>query len=153
MKKNLSPNVKTINMHTREKIFADMLISQKRKWLYESKRFKLKTSHYTPDFYLPNENLYIEIIGTRQAYHANKKKISEFKTLYPNINFIILDYKGNPYPPKDRRIYPSIKRIKKGKYNHKCITCNYEWISDLKYPKSCLKCRSYVGIQLIPPIL
>ena len=117
MKKNLSPNVKTINMHTREKIFADMLISQKRKWLYESKRFKLKTSHYTPDFYLPNENLYIEIIGTRQAYHANKKKISEFKTLYPNINFIILDYKGNPYPPKDRRIYPSIKRIKKGKYN------------------------------------
>ncbi len=97
-------------MHKSERIFADYLTEQGREWEYHPTRFKVGEHFYHPDFYLPKENLYIEVVGTRQAYHHNKDKILKFKADYPNINFEILDYLGNPYPTK----YP-IKRKKSTK--------------------------------------
>ena len=85
-------------MYPREKQFADLLTKQNFQWAYHPKRFKVKDSHYTPDFYLFNEKLYIEVVGTRQAYHLNKNKIAEFRKIYPNIYLIIVDYKGRFYP-------------------------------------------------------
>jgi len=86
-------------MHKREKIFADLLDSQNRKWIYPTKRFKIgRKKYYKPDFYLPEEDLYIEVVGSRQAYHINKDKISKFKKLYPKIKFQVLNCEGNNYP-------------------------------------------------------
>lgn len=83
-------------MFPREKQFADLLDKQNRKWQYPSPRFEIEDTHYRPDFYLPDENLYIEVVGSRQAYHANKRKIEKFRKLYPHIKFIIVDYKNKP---------------------------------------------------------
>lgn len=82
-------------MFPREKEFIELLDKNKRPWIYQARRFKLSKTTYTPDFYLPEEDLYIEVVGTSQAYRANKEKIAEFKKLYPQVKFVILDYKGN----------------------------------------------------------
>jgi len=84
--------------YSKEKMFARLLRQQKRKFTYQVPIFRLKNSYYRPDFYLPKENLYIEVVGSRQAYHANKAKYEEFKKLYPDIKFIIVDYLNFPYP-------------------------------------------------------
>lgn len=93
-----------MKMHPKEKLFAELLDKQYRKWEYCPKKFKIRYRTYTPDFYLPEENLYVEIVGSRQAYSFNKRKgtYDLFKATYPEINFVILDYKGNPYPNKTK---------------------------------------------------
>jgi hypothetical protein len=60
-------------------------------WLYEPASFKLYENdmYYTPDFYDNENNVFIEVVGSRQAYHQNKKKYAEFKKLFPKIGFEI----------------------------------------------------------------
>jgi len=91
-------------MYPREQQFANLLTKQKRKWIYHPKRFEIDDTHYEPDFYLPKENLYIEVVGTRQAFHSNKEKYKKLKELFPNINLRILTVEGKPYPPKKIKI-------------------------------------------------
>ena len=129
-------------MFPKEKQFADLLDKQKKEWQYPTKRFDLGNTTYRPDFYLPNENLYIEVIGTRQAYHANKNKIFKFRKLYPFVKFIIVDFTNQIYPnikypykwfPKIEPYYNSfiVKNIKHWRNN-----CGFKsW-----NPKECLTC-------------
>ena len=71
--------------------YAKYLDSKNIKWLYESKTFDLKNTTYTPDFYLPETNEYIEIKGW---WRDNaKKKFKKFKRLYSNVNIKILKKK------------------------------------------------------------
>ncbi len=69
--------------------FAKVLDSYKVKWLYESKIFKLRLTTYTPDFYLPETSLYIEIKGFFRL--KSKQKIREFKRTYSKIKFMLID--------------------------------------------------------------
>ena len=85
-------------MYPSEKKFANLLTKQNRRWQYPVRRFRLKDTTYRPDFYLPDETLYIEVIGTRQAYYANKEKIAELRKTYPNVKLIIVDIYGEPFP-------------------------------------------------------
>ncbi len=98
-------------MWPREKQFAKLLTKQGRKWKYPSPRFQLKNTTYRPDFFLPDENLYIEVVGTPQAYYANRHKIAEMKKTYPNIRFIVVDYKNNPYVHRTRPIEKKTKDL------------------------------------------
>ncbi len=52
-------------------------------WLYESKTFDLGDTTYTPDFYLPEFDCYIEIKGWFRI--KGQKKFRKFKRLYKNI--------------------------------------------------------------------
>ena len=87
-------------MHDTEKTFADLLDKQKRKWVYHPCKFKLNNTTYEPDFYLPKEKLYIEVIASKGGYLQNKYKYDLFKKLYPKLRFKILDYAGYKYPNK-----------------------------------------------------
>ena len=83
---------KNINMRSNWEIkYAKYLDENNIKWLYESKRFDLGNTTYTPDFYLPKTNEYIEIKG----YFPDKckKKLNKFRVLYPKENFSILQGK------------------------------------------------------------
>lgn len=51
--------------------------------------FKLNGEYYRPDFFDIERNTFIEVSGTRQAYHANKHKYDLFRKLYPKLNFEI----------------------------------------------------------------
>ena len=45
-------------------------------WMYEYKTFKLnKTVSYTPDFYIPSENVYIEVKGRLNDYSLKKLEL------------------------------------------------------------------------------
>jgi hypothetical protein len=71
-----------------EILYAKYLDNNNIGWLYEPKTFDLKTTTYTPDFYLPEKDLYIEIKG----YFSDlaKAKINKFKKMYKNIKLEIL---------------------------------------------------------------
>ena len=58
------------------------------KWLYQPKTFDLKTQNYTPDFYLPEQKIYIEVKNFLWKY--SKIRDEKFRKLYPNINLFLL---------------------------------------------------------------
>lgn len=72
-----------------EIILAKWLNKNKIEWLYESKTFDLGNTTYTPDFYLPEFNLYIEVKGWWRD--KAKKKFEEFKQKYCGIRIKIID--------------------------------------------------------------
>ena len=53
------------------------------------KRFFLNGTHYRPDFQ-QDPHTYIEVCGTRQAYHANKAKWALFRTHYPMLSLKVV---------------------------------------------------------------
>jgi cytidylate kinase len=91
--------------HSSEEEFAKLLDFYRIRWLYEPKTFILEcdsegniTSAFTPDFYLPDFDLYIELTTQRQRLvNYKNRKIRRLKELYPNINIKMIygkDYKN-----------------------------------------------------------
>lgn len=58
-------------------------------WIYQPATFRINGDRYTPDFYDSKRNVFIEVAGTKQAFHQNKKKYKLFKKHYPLIKFEI----------------------------------------------------------------
>ncbi len=83
-----------------EKEFAKILDFYKINWQYEPKTFPLEfdndgipTLSFTPDFYLPDLDLFIELTTLNQNLVTKKnKKIRKLRELYPNVS-IKLFYK------------------------------------------------------------
>jgi len=71
-----------------EIIYAKYLDKNNIKWLYESKTFDLGNTTYTPDFYLPQTDEYIEIKGWFRD--DAKKKFRLFKKSYPEIKIVLI---------------------------------------------------------------
>lgn len=63
-------------------------------WIYQPAIFRLSDSSYTPDFYDIATGFFIEVVGTRQAYEANKEKYIEFVESFPSIKFEIRRVNG-----------------------------------------------------------
>ena len=63
------------------------------RWEYEPRTFVLErdeqgrvTSAFTPDFYLPDQELYVEVTVMRQSLVTRKnRKLRELKRLYPDV--------------------------------------------------------------------
>ena len=64
------------------------------RWAYEPRTFVLArdelgrvTSAFTPDFYLPDQQLYIEVTVMKQSLVTRKnRKLRELRRLYPEVN-------------------------------------------------------------------
>jgi len=77
-----------------EEEFARILDYYKIKYLYEPTTFPLKwdsegniESAFTPDFYFPDFDLYIELTTMKQELVTKKnRKLKELKKLYPDVN-------------------------------------------------------------------
>ncbi len=69
-------------------------------WLYEPRTFELETDEhgrvleaFAPDFYLPEQDLYLEITVMKQSLVTRKnRKVRKLKERYPDVN-IKLFYK------------------------------------------------------------
>ncbi len=80
--------------HESEKEFAKILDFYRIKWEYEPGTFTLEwdendnpVTSFTPDFYLPELDLYIELTTLNQKLVTKKnKKIRKVRELYPEIN-------------------------------------------------------------------
>jgi hypothetical protein len=68
--------------------YAKYLDKNNIKWLYEYKTFDLGYTTYTPDFYLPETDTYVEIKGWWRP--DAKKKFRLFKKLYSKVKIEIL---------------------------------------------------------------
>ncbi|MCP5100016.1 MAG: hypothetical protein GY943_31060 [Chloroflexi bacterium] len=81
-------------VHPIEAEFAKILDYYGIEWEYEPHTFKLEwdehgnvTKAFSPDFYLPQQNLYIELTTMRPKLITKKnKKIRRLKELLPDIN-------------------------------------------------------------------
>jgi len=84
--------------HTSEFEFSELLTLYNIDWVYEPTSFPLKWGSdgsikmmFTPDFYLIDQNLYIEITTMSQKLVTRKnKKLKLAKLLYPSSNFKII---------------------------------------------------------------
>lgn len=87
--------------HQSEEEFAKILDMYNIGWEYEPRTFPIEwdaegniTKAFSPDFYLPNFDTYIEITTMEQKYVSEKKKkVRRLKELYPgtNINIVFKD--------------------------------------------------------------
>jgi hypothetical protein len=80
--------------HPAEEIFACILDYYGIRWDYEPRTFPLEWDEdgnilegFTPDFYLPEQDLYIELTTLRPKLSTHKnKKLRRIKELYPDIH-------------------------------------------------------------------
>ncbi|MGQ9546598.1 MAG: hypoxanthine phosphoribosyltransferase [Dehalococcoidia bacterium] len=83
--------------HPSEEDFAKLLDFYCIEWLYEPRSFPLKwkgdkvTEMFTPDFYLPELDLYVELTTLKQNLLTEKnRKLRQLRELYPQINIKLL---------------------------------------------------------------
>lgn len=80
--------------HPSEQIFANLLDFYRISWDYEPRSFPLQwdkdgrvTEAFTPDFYLPEFDLYVELTTMKQTLVTRKnRKIKMLRAVYPHIN-------------------------------------------------------------------
>lgn len=80
--------------HPIEEAFARILDYYGVEWQYEPRTFPLEwdslgriSEAFSPDFYLPQQDLYIELTTLRpQLTREKNKKLRRMKELYPNVN-------------------------------------------------------------------
>jgi hypothetical protein len=84
--------------HASEEEFARILDFYHIAWLYEPRTFAIEwdgdgnvTKSFTPDFYLPEHDLYIELTTLKQALVTKKnRKVRLLRELYPGVNIKVL---------------------------------------------------------------
>jgi len=83
--------------HPSEEDFAKLLDFYCIEWLYEPRSFPLKwkggkiAEMFTPDFYLPELDLYIELTTLKQnLLTAKNRKLRQLRELYPEVNVMLL---------------------------------------------------------------
>jgi cytidylate kinase len=91
--------------HPSEREFARVMDFYRIRWQYEPKTFPIEWDEhrnvikaFTPDFYLPDLNLFIELTTMKQSLVTKKnRKIRLLRELYPDVNIKILyerDYRN-----------------------------------------------------------
>jgi len=87
--------------HPSEEDFARILDFYNIEWVYEPRSFPLRwngdivTEMFTPDFYLPGLDLYVELTTLRQGLVTHKnRKLRRLKELYPEVKITLL-YKND----------------------------------------------------------
>jgi len=83
--------------HPSEELFANLLDFYRIAWVYEPRSFPLQwnesgavTEAFTPDFYLPEGDLYVELTTMKQSLVTKKnRKVKLLKAIYPHINIQI----------------------------------------------------------------
>jgi len=84
--------------HASEEEFARILDFYHIAWQYEPRTFAIEwdadgnvTKSFTPDFYLPEHDLYIELTTLKQALVTKKnRKVRLLRELYPDVNIKVL---------------------------------------------------------------
>jgi len=111
--------------HESEAEFARILDFYGISWLYEPSSFPLRREGerileaFTPDFFLPDLNLYIELTTLRQKLTTEKnRKVRLLRELYPQVNVKLLNKKDYlrllvkyGYGPPQAKKMPDIDRV------------------------------------------
>jgi hypothetical protein len=85
---------KTAFVHPSEEIFANLLDFYRVEWEYEPRSFPIQWDKdgrvleaFTPDFYLPEFDLYVELTTMKQSLVTKKnRKVKLLRAVYPGVN-------------------------------------------------------------------
>ncbi len=85
--------------HTSEQRFSQLLDFYSIEWEYEPRTFVLATDGagrvieaFTPDFYLPGYNVYVELTMLRQKLATKKRrKVRKLQTSHPEVRVKVLN--------------------------------------------------------------
>jgi hypothetical protein len=80
--------------HPSEEIFANLLDFYRIAWEYEARSFPIQWGKdgkvleaFTPDFYLPEFDMYVELTTMKQEHVTKKnRKVKLLRTIYPHVN-------------------------------------------------------------------
>jgi hypoxanthine phosphoribosyltransferase len=88
-------------VHPAEVDFASFLDFYRIRWQYEPRSFPLRwrdgrvAEMFTPDFYLPEQDLFVELTTMKQSLVTRKnRKIRRLRELYPNVNVVLVNRKA-----------------------------------------------------------
>lgn len=89
-----SASAKGAFAHPSEKLFARILSYYRIRWEYEPRTFPIRwdeagrtVESFTPDFYLPELDLYLELTTLRQSLVTRKnRKLRLLRRLYPEVS-------------------------------------------------------------------
>lgn len=88
-------------VHPAEADFAAFLDFYRIRWQYEPRSFALRwrdgriAQMFTPDFYLPEQDLYVELTTMKQSLVTRKnRKIRRLRELYPTVSVVLVNRKG-----------------------------------------------------------
>jgi hypothetical protein len=93
-------------MSASEDQFAALLERGGKLYFEQPKKFKLPPPYhsYRPDFYVVDDGIFYEVVGTRQAYSYNRKKYKLFASEYPDLRLEIVKPDGSLYKPHGPRV-------------------------------------------------
>lgn len=88
-------------VHPAEVEFAAFLDFYRIRWQYEPRSFPLRwrdgriAEMFTPDFYLPDHDLYVELTTMKQSLITRKhRKIRRLQSVYPSVNVVLVHRKA-----------------------------------------------------------
>lgn len=95
------PSSEATFVHPAEAEFAAFLDFYRIRWLYEPRSFPLRwrdgrvAEMFTPDFYLPEQDIYVELTTMKQSLVTRKhRKIRRLRSMYPNVNVMLVHRKA-----------------------------------------------------------
>jgi hypoxanthine phosphoribosyltransferase len=96
--RHVRPDANEQFAHPAERDFSSVLTYYRVRWSYEPTSFPLEWGEdgrplemFTPDFYLPDQRLYVELTTMRQRLVTRKnRKLRRLKELYPDIRIKLL---------------------------------------------------------------
>ena len=99
MAEDVKTHLDTRFAHPSEEEFARILDFYQILWEYEPRTFELRWDEngnlleaFSPDFYLPEQDLYIELTTMDQRLITKKnRKLRQLRELYPDINIKLLN--------------------------------------------------------------
>jgi hypoxanthine phosphoribosyltransferase len=99
IKEQSQPALKPVFAHPIEASFTTILNYYGIEWKYEPRAFPLQwdgeenvIEAFTPDFYLPQQDLYVELTTLRPKLNNFKnRRIRRLKELYPEVNIKLLN--------------------------------------------------------------
>lgn len=82
-------------------------------WQHHPCIFRLEGCNYEPDFYDGERNVFIEVVGSKQALQQNKAKYYLFRRMYPKIAFEVRYSNGDLLDLDDKKLFHKEKRRNK----------------------------------------
>lgn len=77
-----------MHLHPREQLFLEKHANLNKTYIGHPPFFRFKDGRkYTADFYCKEDDTFIEVVGCRQAYHANKDKYILMGVEFPSVKF------------------------------------------------------------------
>lgn len=96
-----------------EATFAKKLLAEGLRYIYQPKSFLMRPPYrsYRPDFYVPAQRRFYEVMAMWETWCGARRKIAEFRRQYPNVDLAVVDPSGDPLGSRQALRRYTVNRI------------------------------------------